>query len=526
MRPVRDNALQVMGLLPAGGRGAEVGTHDGRWTRALVEVARPAALTLIDPWAEDAERDSRAFAHVAPQAQRDAQHDAVRAAFPQAAILRRRSTDALAAMPDGTLDWLFLDGDKHYDVLLADLEQAARVVRPGGTVAGGGWHWGTELGRPVRAAVTGIAARLGGVELHRAGQFWALRLPDAVHLAPRPAGERFLVITTMKNESPYILEWIAHHKAVGFTDFLVFTNDCEDATVPLLDRLQALGVLTHQPNTVLRRGPHKSALKWARDHVLRHEADWMLISDVDEFVNVRAGDGTVQGLLRVLGPETDAVSLPWKIFGNGGVDRFADAPVTAQFTSCEPGSRRGGRAVRDVKTLFRRPEAMYHFGLHRPRVKEDWQDRLVWKSPSGEDIGARMNPGQAWTMRWGESQGAAYLNHYPLRSREAFLLKKNRGRANHVGEDLGLDYWDRWNMAGGTDRSLQGGVPGFAEALAALRSDRTVRRLHGQGVAWHRAQVDALLAEPRYRALWQALENRPAARPDALPDATSDADAA
>ncbi|SFJ67098.1 glycosyltransferase family 2 protein [Jannaschia pohangensis] len=515
MTILRDNARSTMDLLPKGGSGAEVGTNKGRWTRWLAEVAVPTSLTLIDPWAEDEAQDSRPHAFVAPQEERDADHDAIRAAYPEATILRSGSTDALTMMPDATLDWIWLDGNKQYDVILADLEQAARVVRPGGVIAGGGWHWGVELGRPVREAVSDLAARIDGAEVAQQGQFWSLQLPESVSLRPRPTEERFLIISTMKNEAPYILEWVAHNRAIGFTDFLVFTNDCDDTTDALLDRLEARGILTHQVNTVLKRGPHKSALRWAKDHVLRHKATWILITDVDEFINVRSADGTIQGLLADLGPETDVVSFPWKCFGNGGIEPFRDKPLTAQFTVCEPVPRRGGRKSRDVKTLFRNPDAMYHFGLHRPRVKDEWKDRIVWKSPSGEDISARMNKGQSWLMKWDGCQETAYMHHYPLRSLEAYILKKNRGRANHVGEDLGLDYWDKWNMTGGRDKTLVDGAPGFAEALADLRSDRATRQLHKQGVAWHRAQFAELMEDARYRDLWDELKTRKTAKSDA-----------
>ena len=509
---IRDNAREIIAHLPAGARGAEVGTHEGRTAAALREIARPAELTLIDPWSVDPAQDARPFMPDTDQATRDAQAGSVAEAFPEATILRRPSAEALAGMRDASLDWLWLDGNKHYDMILADLEQAVRVVRPGGTIAGGGWHWGAELGRPVRAAVTDIAGRLDGAEVENRGQFWRLVLPEEVLLHGRPQEERFLIVSTMKNEAPYILEWIAHHRALGFDDFLVFTNDCEDTTDPLLDRLAETGVaggtLTHQVNTVLKRGPHKSALRWARDHVLVHKTTWILIADVDEFINLRRGDGTIRGLMRELGPDADLVPFPWKCFGNGGVEKFRDAPVTAQFTTCEPAPGRGGRRMRDIKTMFRKPEAMYHFGLHRPRVREEWRDRMVWRAPSGEDISDRMSKGQPWLMPWKGSDSAAYMNHYPLRSQEAYILKKNRGRANHIREDLGLDYWDKWNMRGGRDRSLADGAPGFAEALAALRADRRVRQLHKQGVAWHRAQFAELMDEPRYRELWDILRTR------------------
>ncbi|TFL18307.1 glycosyltransferase family 2 protein [Jannaschia formosa] len=502
---MRDNARRAMEQLPKGGRGAEIGTNAGNWTAGLVEIAAPRTLVLIDPWAEDTARDARPHAFTAPQEARDAALAQVRAAHPEARILRAPSEAVLPRLPDASLDWIWLDGGKHADTIRDDLAQAVRVVRPGGTIAGGGWHWGKELGRPVRHHVTALADRLPGAALDQGGQFWALRLPGTVTLAPKPDAPRFLIVTTMKNEAPYILEWLAHHRAIGFTDFLVFTNDCEDTTDPLLYRLEERGILTHQVNTVLRRGPHKSAIRWAREHWLFHKADWILISDVDEFLNIRSADGTVQGLLRALGPDTDVVSFPWKVFGNGGVGAFEDVPVTRQFTSCEQAPRRGGRVMRDVKTLFRKPEAMWHLGLHRPRVRKDWQDRITWRSPAGEDISDRMNPSTRWVMRWDGNGRAAYMHHYPLRSREAYVLKKNRGRANHAGEDLGLDYWRKWNLSGGRDRSLVEGVPGFAEELAALKADAETRRLHREGVAWHRAQFETLLTDSRYRALWTAL---------------------
>jgi hypothetical protein len=246
---------------------------------------------------------------------------------------------------------------------------------------------------------------------------------------------------------------------------------------------------------------------------------------VDEFVDLPAdgpSGGTVQGLMAALGPETDVVSFPWKCFGNDGVEQFRDVPVTAQFTSCEPIARRGGRRLRDVKTMFRRPEAMFHIGLHRPRIREEWRDRIVWKSPSGEDISGRMNHGKKWVMPYYDCDETGHMHHYPLRSLEAYILKKNRGRANHVNEDLGQEYWDRWNLRGGRDKGLAEVAPGFAEALEALRGDRAVRRLHKAGVEWHRDQFTALMEDDRYRALWEELRGREGRRPA---DAAGDADA-
>ena len=60
---------------------------------------------------------------------------------------------------------------------------------------------------------------------------------------------RILLVATMRNEGPYILEWLAYHRCIGFTDVLVCTNDCVDESPALLDRLEGLGLLVHLRST-------------------------------------------------------------------------------------------------------------------------------------------------------------------------------------------------------------------------------------------------------------------------------------
>ena len=138
-----------------------------------------------------------------------------------------------------------------------------------------------------------------------------------------------LAILTVRNEGAFLLEWIAHHRAVGFDDFLVFSNDCNDGTDAILDRLAALGGLTHVRND----GPYDkggiqfTALKAAAKLDQVRNAEWILPLDVDEFVNIHTGDGTLTALHDAL-PDATAITLTWRLFGNDGQVRFEDAPIT------------------------------------------------------------------------------------------------------------------------------------------------------------------------------------------------------
>ena len=50
-----------------------------------------------------------------------------------------------------------------------------------------------------------------------------------------------LAILCVRNQAAFLLEWLAHHRAVGFDKFLIFSNDCQDGTDTLLDRLDEMG---------------------------------------------------------------------------------------------------------------------------------------------------------------------------------------------------------------------------------------------------------------------------------------------
>ncbi len=59
---------------------------------------------------------------------------------------------------------------------------------------------------------------------------------------------RITAVTCVKNEGPFLLEWIAFNRLIGVTDHLFYSNDCTDGTDRLLDALAARGLVQHLPN--------------------------------------------------------------------------------------------------------------------------------------------------------------------------------------------------------------------------------------------------------------------------------------
>jgi hypothetical protein len=159
----------LLDLLPAGSVGAEIGVHEGDFSRRILRLARPRRLHLIDPWRyESAETHAQSLYGGrlgGDQARMDARYAAVLRRFRrevasgQVDVRRQRSDEACAAFEDDSLDWVYIDGDHRYEQVLRDLELYSRTVKPGGLLTGDDYGDGGWWGDGVRRAVDGFLAR-------------------------------------------------------------------------------------------------------------------------------------------------------------------------------------------------------------------------------------------------------------------------------------------------------------------------------------------------------------------------------
>lgn len=327
---------------------------------------------------------------------------------------------------------------------------------------------------------------------------------------------RILGILTVRNEAPFLIEWLAHHRACGFTDFLVFSNDCGDGTDAMLDRLEAMGWLTHLRNDAHGdKGPQWSALKAADSHPVTRAADWILFFDIDEFVNIHVGDRTVPDLLAAL-PEASAIPLTWRLFGNCGVVEHEDRPVTQVFTRAAPAVLHWPWRAALFKTLFRNDGTYRKLGVHRPRNPDP--DRIGaarWFDGSGRPLPETFRTGRIFSDFGQDNYRLAQLNHYALGAMESYLVKCDRGRANREASGLDMGYWVERNFCDAEDRSILGMEPRSAPLRAELMADPVLAGLHAAGMAWRKARFAALMSEEPWRALFGRLLMTPPAR--ALP---------
>jgi hypothetical protein len=346
--------------------------------------------------------------------------------------------------------------------------------------------------------------RLGMVNEEELGRAYAPRAPR--DLPPGSSGR--VIVGCMKNEAPYIAEWIAYHRAIGVDNFLIYTNDCSDGTSEILDRMQQMGLLQHRNNDGWKgNSPQQSALNKALKEPLIRDAEWIIHIDVDEFINVRCGNGTLDDFFDRV-PDATNVAMTWRLFGHGGVTDLSDGFVIDQFEWCAPRFCPKPHTVWGFKTMFRNMGAYAKLSCHRPnKLRQDLRDQVRWVNGSGQDMTR-----EAAEKGWRNSvKSIGYdllqLNHYALRSAESFLIKRQRGRALHVDRSIGLNYWIRMDWCDVRDITIKRNTPRMRTEFDAMMRDDSLRALHEQGLDWHRAKAAELQAMPEFQDLFQqALE--------------------
>lgn len=291
-----------------------------------------------------------------------------------------------------------------------------------------------------------------------------------------------LVVTAMRNEGPFILEWVAWQQMLGFEQILVLHNDCTDHSPQLLRQLQRHGVLTkHNHKPAQGRPPQVAALAAAREHRLVREATWMFICDVDEFLLIHKGDGTVAALLGEGKPGFAGMAIHWLIYGDAGLSDWQDGLVHRKFIQAAHEQTKQNNCF---KSFVHRPLQYPKFGSHAPH---GWQGDGAWNDGARHWILAdgtqldEYHPTKSHmngTPTGQISHKVAQVNHYILQEREKFTLKQGRKSAATLTERYTDDFQRRFNHNKVKNLTALKYQDKFDAAYARLLEIPGIRRLH------------------------------------------------
>ena len=298
----------------------------------------------------------------------------------------------------------------------------------------------------------------------------------------------------MRDEGPHLLEWVAHHKAIGVTDFLLFSNDCSDGTDTMLDALDGAGVVHVRNVPPDGKSIQWNALKQAWAHDRRKQADWVLCIDTDEFINLRASLTDLSDLIAHC-DEPDAITLPWRLFGHNGQSNLTDGLTIETFFRAAPERCDYPVGSRQFKTLFRAKGPFRQIGVHRPRLKRDHQAR--WVDGSGHALPDGFDTAEQRLTLFGmpEQTDLVQLNHYSVRSAESFMLKRARGLPNRRGKSIDLTYWIERNFNVIEDKSISAMLPATTSEMTKLLAIPGMQDLHQAAHRHHHAEFESIMQD-------------------------------
>jgi Glycosyl transferase family 2 len=269
---------------------------------------------------------------------------------------------------------------------------------------------------------------------------------------------------------------------LGFDKIYVASNDCRDGTDHLLNALDQAGYISHVPN-VLNPGdfPQRSGYIKIREKHDIDSAEWLMVLDADEFLNVHVGENKVADLTACAKPEIDIIALFGMFFTSYPEVNWRPGRVCELFPER---TALNHAANRNIKTLTRHPSRFQYIRNHHVLgYKYDVPLQVLWGCGSQTQLDMKLS---LWEqLRTAQvkanSHHLAHYNHYGIKTYDSFRLRRERGRgampvnteenARHTDQ-----YFKKHNKPKAVDRKIFRYGQGVEALMAEMLQDQEIRR--------------------------------------------------
>lgn len=308
-----------------------------------------------------------------------------------------------------------------------------------------------------------------------------------------------VLISSIKNEGPFLLEWVAHHLVLGFDAIYIASNDCSDGSAALLDALDHDGVITHVPNVVSpgEIPQHSGYARIRRLHPI-DRAEWLMVLDADEFLNVHLGGRQVQDLTAHAGAGTDIIRLCARSFSDAPQTCWTPGPVTRLFPMALDARSKTNTAI---KTLTRAPHRFAR--IHNHHMTRYQGDDPLQVYCAGTDSRFTLAPKAEFAehLRWVKirqiGHQIAQYNHYSIKTLDSFMLRNLRGRGARPADGQPntrhtQSYFQDRSARARPEPSILHYAPMSDARMAQLLQSRAVREAQHACETAHAAAIAAL----------------------------------
>jgi len=218
------------------------------------------------------------------------------------------------------------------------------------------------------------------------------------------------VVAIMKNETPYIKEWLDYHLLAGVNHFYIYDNQDDDEQKKIMQPYIDAGLVTHipYPGKVRQCEAYNDSVK-----KYKFFCRYMAFIDGDEFIfpkDTRSITEVVDEILKD-NSQIGGLAINWQIFGSNFQEK-ADYSrgVLERFTRRAPdiaGSVKSVTNPRKINYLHTTHYAAYFDGIFHA-------EKHILKNFFGENFNL---------------SDKIVVNHYNVKSREEFSVKITRGDA-------------------------------------------------------------------------------------------------
>lgn len=264
------------------------------------------------------------------------------------------------------------------------------------------------------------------------------------------------ICTIQRNRGPWLVEWFAFHRLIGFQKFYFFAHKCTDNTLGVLNHLQnKLDLKAFVLSDDLER-PQLQAFQHAYSNY-GDEVDWMAFIDGDEFLFPTSCDDIAYALNEIDDGLTSAFGIYWSCFGSSSFvleppglivenyrRRAADEfPENSHIKSIVRGGLGSGVRVGFNSHIFSTPQGTID-ELSRPLIEGRTKNLASWKH-----------------LR---------INHYVCQSLNFFkLFKQMSGSADAGANSVRSEaWWDHHDRNEIYDNSLERFYPDLRKTVKFL----------------------------------------------------------
>jgi hypothetical protein len=222
-------------------------------------------------------------------------------------------------------------------------------------------------------------------------------------------GLRLGVVVIVRNEAPYLEEWLAYHIALGVDHVFLYDNGSDDDLHAVVERHVNHGLLTviHWPLPGGQLDAYSHALRFFGPSV-----DWLAFFDVDEFIVPLVDDDIPTFLARF--PDAADIRIPRVDFGFSGHRSPPPGLTIEAYTGVADVFGRDPSLPPRVKTIVQ-SRGVSAVGIHTATIAD---------VPRARDE----RPVPTRSVRTG-ARDLAQVNHYYTRSFDEFEAKRFRGSA-------------------------------------------------------------------------------------------------